>query len=146
VKRHWTNEELAEHWTLSAKELDLIGDSKTDHNLLGAVCLLKTSSMRDGFLPTSKTFPLSRPRIWPSSWVSSRRRLFLTTGKDAPSRRIEQPSARFWAFARPPSLMKRQCKAQLPPCYSEWKHLRQETALASSNIAILPPWCHQCMN
>jgi TnpA family transposase len=41
MKRHWTNEELAEHWTLSSKELDLIGDSKTDHNLLGAACLLK---------------------------------------------------------------------------------------------------------
>src|SRR6266567_8235582 len=41
MKRHWTNEELAEHWILSSKELDLIGDSKTDHNLLGAACLLK---------------------------------------------------------------------------------------------------------
>src|SRR6266699_1335860 len=41
MKRHWTNEELVEHWTLSSKELDLIGDSKTDHNLLGAACLLK---------------------------------------------------------------------------------------------------------
>jgi TnpA family transposase len=41
MKRHWTNEELTEHWTLSSKELDLIGDSKTDHNLLGAACLLK---------------------------------------------------------------------------------------------------------
>src|SRR5258706_1424374 len=41
MKRHWTNEELVEHWTLSSKELDLIGDSKADHNLLGAACLLK---------------------------------------------------------------------------------------------------------
>jgi Domain of unknown function (DUF4158) len=41
MKRHWTNEELAEHWTLSSKELDLIGDSKTDHTRLGAACLLK---------------------------------------------------------------------------------------------------------
>jgi len=41
VKRQWTNEELVEHWTLMSKELDLIGDSKTDHNLLGAACLLK---------------------------------------------------------------------------------------------------------
>jgi hypothetical protein len=41
MKRHWTNEELAEHWILSSKELDLIGDSKTDHNLPGAACLLK---------------------------------------------------------------------------------------------------------
>ena len=41
MKRHWTNEELVEHWTLSSKEPDLIGDSKADHNLLGAACLLK---------------------------------------------------------------------------------------------------------
>ena len=41
MKRQWTNEELLEYWTLSSKELDLIGDSKTDHNLLGAACLLK---------------------------------------------------------------------------------------------------------
>ncbi len=41
MKRQWTPEELIEHWTLSSKELDLIGDSKTDHNLLGAACLLK---------------------------------------------------------------------------------------------------------
>lgn len=41
MKRQWTNEELLEHWTLSSKELDLIGDSKTDHNLLGAAVLLK---------------------------------------------------------------------------------------------------------
>ena len=39
MKRQWTNEELLEHWTLSSKELDLIGDSKTDHNLLGAAVL-----------------------------------------------------------------------------------------------------------
>ncbi len=41
MKRHWTNEELADNFTLLSKELDLIGDSKTDHNLLGAACLLK---------------------------------------------------------------------------------------------------------
>ena len=41
MKRQWTNEELITHWTISTKEIDLIGDSKTDHNLLGAACLLK---------------------------------------------------------------------------------------------------------
>ncbi len=41
MKRQWTNEELIADFTISAKELDLIGDSKTDHNLLGAACLLK---------------------------------------------------------------------------------------------------------
>ncbi len=53
MKRHWTNEELAEHWTLSSKELDLIGDSKTDHNLLGAACLLKYFQY-EGCFPAQK--------------------------------------------------------------------------------------------
>ncbi len=35
VKRQWSNEELVEYWTLSSKELDLIGDSKTDHKTRG---------------------------------------------------------------------------------------------------------------
>src|SRR5438067_5492747 len=53
MKRHWTNEELAEHWILSSKELDLIGDSKTDHNLLGAACLLKYFQF-EGRFPAQK--------------------------------------------------------------------------------------------
>jgi len=53
MKRHWTNEELVAHWTLSSKELDLIGDSKTDHNLLGAACLLKYFQY-EGRFPSQK--------------------------------------------------------------------------------------------
>ncbi len=53
MKRQWTNEELIEHWTISAKELDLIGDSKTDHNLLGAACLLKYFQ-QEGRFPAQK--------------------------------------------------------------------------------------------
>ena len=53
MKRHWTNEELAEHWTLSYKELDLISDSKTDHTLLGAACLLKYFQ-NEGRFPAQK--------------------------------------------------------------------------------------------
>ncbi len=41
VKRQWTNEDLADDFTLSSKELDLISDSKTDHNLLGFAVQLK---------------------------------------------------------------------------------------------------------
>lgn len=41
MKRQWTDEELADNFTLSSKELDLIGDSKTDHTLLGFAVLLK---------------------------------------------------------------------------------------------------------
>ena len=40
VKQNWTNEELVEHWTLSSKDLDLIGDNKTNDNLLRAACLI----------------------------------------------------------------------------------------------------------
>jgi hypothetical protein len=53
MKRHWTNEELAEHWTLSSKELDLVGDSKTDHTRLGAACLLKYFQ-HEGRFPAQK--------------------------------------------------------------------------------------------
>ena len=41
MKRQWTDEELADDFTPSSKELDLIGDSKTDHTLLGFAVLLK---------------------------------------------------------------------------------------------------------
>jgi hypothetical protein len=41
MKRQRTNKELADAFTLSPKELDLIGDSKTDHTLLGFAVLLK---------------------------------------------------------------------------------------------------------
>src|SRR2546429_9661383 len=53
MKQQWITEELAEHWTISAKELDLIGDSKTDHNLLGAACLLKYFQ-QEGRFPAQK--------------------------------------------------------------------------------------------
>src|SRR5947208_10102427 len=41
MKRQWTDEELEAHFTLHSAELDLVGDSKTDHNLLGFAVLLK---------------------------------------------------------------------------------------------------------
>jgi len=41
MKRQWTTEELEADFTLHPTELDLIGDSKTDHNLLGFAVLLK---------------------------------------------------------------------------------------------------------
>jgi Domain of unknown function (DUF4158) len=53
MKRQWTNEELIADFTLSAKELDLIGDSKADHNLLGAACLLKYFQ-QEGRFPAQK--------------------------------------------------------------------------------------------
>jgi TnpA family transposase len=57
MKRQWTNEELVEHWILSSKELDLIGDSKTDHNLLGAACLLKYFQYEGCFPPQKQDIP-----------------------------------------------------------------------------------------
>ena len=53
MKRQWINEELIADFTISAKELDLIGDSKTDHNLLGAACLLKYFQ-QEGRFPAQK--------------------------------------------------------------------------------------------
>ena len=103
MKRPWTNEELLEHWTLSSKEFDLIGDSKTDHNLLGAACLLKYFQSEGRFPFQKQDVPLLSSCIWPSSWGWSRRRSFLTTGMDARSRRIAPPSARFSTFTRPRS-------------------------------------------
>jgi hypothetical protein len=57
MKRHWTNEELAEHCTLSSKELDLVGDSKTDHTRLGAACLLKYFQHEERFPAQKQDVP-----------------------------------------------------------------------------------------
>jgi hypothetical protein len=40
VKRYWTDEELAEHWSLSTAELEILPD-RGDHNRLGFAVLLK---------------------------------------------------------------------------------------------------------
>jgi Domain of unknown function (DUF4158) len=53
MKRQWTPEELEAHWTLHPTELDLIGDSKTDHNLLGFAVLLKYFQY-EGRFPSQK--------------------------------------------------------------------------------------------
>ena len=57
MKRQWTNEELIADFTISAKELDLIGDSKTDHNLLGADCLLKYFQQEGRFSAQKQDIP-----------------------------------------------------------------------------------------
>src|SRR6266568_3118605 len=53
MKRQWTDDELEAHFTLHRAELDLVGDSKTDHNLLGAACLLKYFQ-HEGRFPSQK--------------------------------------------------------------------------------------------
>jgi hypothetical protein len=53
VKRQWTNEELLSTFTLSSKELDLIGDSKADHTVLGFAVLLKYFQS-EGRFPSQK--------------------------------------------------------------------------------------------
>jgi Domain of unknown function (DUF4158) len=53
MKRQWTNEELLSNFTLLPKELDLIGESKTDHNLLGFAVLLKYFQC-EGRFPSQK--------------------------------------------------------------------------------------------
>src|SRR3989440_8419924 len=53
MKRQWTTEELETNFTLLPRELDLIGDSKTDHNLLGFAVLLKYFQY-EGRFPSQK--------------------------------------------------------------------------------------------
>lgn len=53
MKRQWTDEELEAHFTLHSAELDLVGDSKTDHNLLGFAVLLKYFQC-EGRFPSQK--------------------------------------------------------------------------------------------
>ncbi len=53
MKRQWTDEELEAHFTLHSAERDLVGDSKTDHNLLGFAVLLKYFQC-EGRFPSQK--------------------------------------------------------------------------------------------
>ena len=53
MKRQWTTEELEADFTLHPTELDLIGDSKTDHSLLGFAVLLKYFQY-EGRFPSQK--------------------------------------------------------------------------------------------
>jgi hypothetical protein len=53
MKRQWTDEELEAHFTLHPAELDLVGESKTDHNLLGFAVLLKYFQ-EEGRFPSQK--------------------------------------------------------------------------------------------
>ena len=53
MKRQRTNEELLSNFTLLPKELDLIGESKTDHNVLGFAVLLKYFQS-EGRFPSQK--------------------------------------------------------------------------------------------
>ncbi len=53
MKRQWTDEELEAHFTLHPVEFDLVGDSKTDHNLLGFAALLKYFQ-HEGRFPSQK--------------------------------------------------------------------------------------------
>ena len=88
------------------------------------------SSMRDAFPRRSRTFLPSSSCIWLSSWGWSRRRSFLTTGKDARSRHIAQPSAGFSTFTRPRLADEEAMVAWL--CQQVLAEQRQEEALIAS--------------
>jgi len=99
---------LVEHWTLSSKELDLISGSKTDHNLLGAACLLKYFQYEGRFLTQKQDVP-------PIVIVHLAQQLSVVPGKinlyDYEGRSIKAhlpPSVHFSTFIRPRSLMRRQ--------------------------------------
>lgn len=53
MKRQWTDEEPEAHFTIHSAELNLVGDSKTDHNLLGFAVLLKYFQY-EGRFPSQK--------------------------------------------------------------------------------------------
>ena len=53
IKRQWTDDELEAHFILHSAELDLVGDGKTDHNLLGFAVLLKYFQY-EGRFPSQK--------------------------------------------------------------------------------------------
>ena len=61
MKRYWTDEELAEHWSLSTAELEILPD-RGDHNRLGFAVLLK-------FIEIEGYFP-SPPREVPAAALS----------------------------------------------------------------------------
>jgi len=62
MKRQWTNDELEAHFTLHSAELDLVGDSKTDHNLLGFAVLLKYFQYEGRFPSQKQDFPAAVTR------------------------------------------------------------------------------------
>src|SRR6266568_7520625 len=57
MKRQWTDEELEAHFTFHPAELDLVGDSKIDHNLLGFAVLLKYFQYEGRFLSQKQAVP-----------------------------------------------------------------------------------------
>ena len=59
MKRQWTDDELEAHFTLHSAELDLVGDSKTDHNLLGFAVLLKYFQYEGRFPLQKQDIPAS---------------------------------------------------------------------------------------
>lgn len=62
MKRQWTDEELEAHFTLHSTELDLVGDSKTDHNLLGFAALLKYFQHEGRFPSQKQNIPVAVTR------------------------------------------------------------------------------------
>jgi hypothetical protein len=59
MKRHWTHEDLVEHFTLLPVERDLIATARGDHTRLGLAVLLKSFQLDGRFPATPHEVPAS---------------------------------------------------------------------------------------
>jgi hypothetical protein len=98
VKRYWTDEELAEHWSLSTAELEILPD-RGDHNRLGFAILLTFIEIAGCFsqLPARGTRRGTEPPSLPAAHPAHR---LYSTGPAAPANAIARASALFSAFGR----------------------------------------------
>ena len=55
MKRHWDEQELAEHWSLTSDEFELVRN-RTDRSRIGVVALLK-------FFQVESRFPSNRGEV-----------------------------------------------------------------------------------
>ena len=60
MKRHWTADDLADHWTIQGRERDYITAQKADHTSLGFAVLLK-------YFQVAGRFPRSRFEVPPAA-------------------------------------------------------------------------------
>src|SRR5438105_12362768 len=101
MKRQWTRDELADHWTLGPTELELLAN-KSGATRLGFAILLKAFTI-EGRFPRQK----HDVRLWSSS-TSPTRSTYLpictraTSGRAARSNTTALKFASFWASARQP--------------------------------------------
>src|SRR5260370_42267264 len=83
MKRAWHPDELAQCWTLSPDELELLGN-KTGVTRLRFAVLLEAFQF-DGRFPDRRGDVAGSQRIWPASLVCQPKRTSMVSGASAPS-------------------------------------------------------------